>query len=86
MILYIFIFDYYYYFCRPVDSAYYFLEMIMLISLKRYLTQSIMGVVTGKGPMMGQYVFMIANSECFFFFFFFYFFFFKVVLLKTLFA
>ena len=52
------------------DSASYFLEMNMLISLKSTLTQTGMGVgrvtLPSKGSMRGQYVFLMAKSQMFY--------------------
>ena len=56
-------------FFTSTDSASYFLKMSMLISLVGIFTQARMGVdrVTflRKGPMRGQYVFLMANYELF---------------------
>ena len=49
------------------DSVYYFLEMIMLISLKGTLNQTRMGVgrvtLPSKGPVRGHFVFLVAKSQ-----------------------
>ena len=50
-------------------TASYFLEMSMLISLKGTLTQTRMGIgrvtLPSKGPMKGQFVFLITISKMF---------------------
>ena len=60
-----YIFNYYVWRLR----ASYFLEMNMLISLKCTLTQTRMGLgrvaLHRKGPMRGQYVFLMAKSQTF---------------------
>ena len=54
------------------DSPSYFLEMIMLISLKGIFTQTRMGVgrvtLLSKGPMREQYDFLMAKSQIFMFY------------------
>ena len=51
------------------DSASYFLETNMLISLKGTLTQTGLGIgsvtLPSKGPMRGQYVFLMAKFQIF---------------------
>ena len=55
------------------DSASYFIQMIMLISLEYTLahTRMVFGRVTlpGQGPTRGKYVFLIAKFQSFFFFY-----------------
>ena len=55
------------------DAASYFLEMVMLISLKGSPTQTRMGIrrlaFPCKGPMRGQYVLFMEKSRSFYMFY-----------------